>query len=209
MENELLELLNTLKEEVNKHPRGELILPFRKSIYKLMGEHQDNEDGHAILTIGLLKRTNLAVQCVQKVMPIWDSVMANDTKPHVILEDINNYLAGKQTWDYLWDIPNHFWTVLDNYLLKDGSIGHAVCVGFASINALYVALNDEDLGEEGEEDLLDQDLDPYTWDTAYFASLAYSENEMYDEETKIQKRREFWVWYIDKAVPLAYQATKD
>ena len=67
-----------------------------------------------------------------------------------------------------------------------------------------VALNDEDLGGEDYINIFDEDLDPYTWDTAFYASLAYSENESYDEETKIQKRREFWLWYLNEGVMKAY-----
>ncbi len=207
MSNELIELLKMLKDEVIKHPKGELILPFRQNIYKLLGEHEENEEGHALINQGLLRRTKLAVLCVENVLPIWDNVLVHDTTPHKILENINDYISEKQTWDYLWAIPNSFWTKLDNYMLDGNNYGHALCVGFASINALYVVLNDEDLEED--DNTLDQDLDPYTWDTAFFASLAHSENELYDEKTKIQKRREFWLWYLNDAVPLAYEAVKD
>jgi hypothetical protein len=85
----------------------------------------------------------------------------------------------------------------------------AAYVGFAAINAVVVALFDEET-EELDDDgnvILDQDLDPFTWDTSFYAAAAYSENE--PEENKIQKRREFWLWYLNDAVPLAYQAAKD
>lgn len=207
MTNELTELINIAKDEVNKHPNGELILPLRKSIYKLLGEHKDDEEGHAILTQGLLRRTELAIFCVNKVMPIWNNVLASDTTPSTILENIKEYIVGRLTWDYLWEIPNSYWTVLDNYIIENNNYDNALYVGYASINALYVVLNDEDFDEDNE-DLLDQDLDPYTWDTAFYSSLAYSESEQYNEETKIRKRREFWLWYLDEAIPKAMQFSR-
>lgn len=203
MTSELKQLINEAINEVNKNPKGELILPLRKKIYKLLGEHKEDEVGHAVLTQGLLVRTKLAILCVNKVMPIWNSVLADDTTPVTILENIRDYIAGKQTWDYLWEIPNSYCTVLDNYIINN-NYDNAIYVGYASVNALYVVLNDEDFDEDNEE-LLDSDLDPYTWDTAFYSALAYSESELYDKETKIQKRREFWLWYLNEAIAKALQ----
>lgn len=57
MTSELKQLIDLASNEVNKHPKGELILPLRKKIYKLLGEHKEDEVGNAALTQGLLVRT--------------------------------------------------------------------------------------------------------------------------------------------------------
>ena len=204
MTNELVQLLNKAKDELNKNPKGQLVLPLRKEIYRLMGERIEDNEGHAIKTEGYFRRLKLAVLCVNHVLSIWENVMPNDNTPANILKSINDYLSGKKDWDCLWEEQNDFWAVLDNYLCDGNDYGNSIYVGHASINAVMVALNDEDLGGEDYINIFDEDLDPYTWDTAFYASLAYSENESYDEETKIQKRREFWLWYLNEGVMKAY-----
>jgi hypothetical protein len=208
MTNELKDLLNKANYEVNNHPKGQLILPLRKEIYRLMGEHSEDNEGRVLRTDGFLRRLNLAILCVNYVLPVWNSVMPDNNTPDTLLKSINEYLSGHKDWDSLWELQNDFWAVLDNYMCDDNDYGASIYVGHSSINAVMVALNDEDLGEEDYINIYDEDLDPYTWDTAFYASLAYSENKQYDEGTKIQKRRDFWLWYLNNAVPLAYQSTK-
>jgi len=208
MKNELLELLNKAKNELNNHPKGELILPIRKSILKHLGEHLENSNEHALINNGLKRRIKLAVLCVEYVMPIWNEVAPEDTTPQDLIKSIDTYLLGKVEWKTLWNMQNSFWTTLENYSME-ARFKTAAYVGFAAINAVVVALFDEET-EELDDDgnvILDQDLDLFTWDTSFYAAAAYSENE--PEENKIQKRREFWLWYLNDAVPLAYQAAKD
>jgi len=204
MKDELKDLLNKAKNEVNNHPKGQLILPLRKKIYRLMGEHNEDSEGRVLRTDGYLRRLQLSVLCVNYVLPIWNNVMLDDNTPNTLLKSINDYLSGDKDWDSLWELQNDFWAVLDSYMCDDNDYGTSIYVGHCSINAVMVALNDEDLGED-DENLLDEDLDPYTWDTAFYSSLAYSESEQYDEKTKILKKREFWLWYLDKAIPKAMQ----
>jgi len=42
---------------------------------------------HAVLIQGLLVRAELAILCVNKVMPNWNSVLAKDTTPITIFKD--------------------------------------------------------------------------------------------------------------------------
>jgi hypothetical protein len=98
MKNELLELLNKAKNEVNNHPKGELILPIRKSILKHLGEHLENSNEHALINNGLKRRIKLAVLCVEYVMPIWNEVAPEDTTPQDLIKSIDTYLLGKVEW---------------------------------------------------------------------------------------------------------------
>lgn len=188
------EFINQLKYEVENHPKGQLILPLRKKIYKYMGEHKS--------------RINLALLCVEKVIPTWSSVLSHDTMPSEILKCITEYLSGNQERSFLMGITDEFWTQIDTYL-NDGDYSdhdnydNAIYAGFTLIKASYVVLNDEKFHEDNDETVFDEDLDAYTWDTSYFASLAYCESELFDETTKVQKRKEFWKWYLDEAISKA------
>jgi hypothetical protein len=52
---------------------------------------------------------------------------------------------------------------------------------------------------------LDDDYDPFSWDTSYYTAIAYSGSDPWDN-ADIEKRREFWMWYINEAVPKVYLA---
>ena len=83
MTNELVQLLNKAKDELNKNPKGQLVLPLRKEIYRLMGERIEDNEGHAIKTEGYFRRLKLAVLCVNHVLSIWENVMPNDNTPAI------------------------------------------------------------------------------------------------------------------------------
>lgn len=183
-------LLAKAKEEINKNPHGHLILPLRKEIYKELGEHKLDSNDHAIITKGLQRRVQLAILCVSHVLDIWEEVAPEDDSPRVFIESINNYLKGELDWKSLWNMQNSFWTVLDNYSEED-RFAVAAYVGYACARAVLVALFDEDI--DNTENLLDEDLDAFSWDTAFFTSLACTDNDSYNSETKINKRREFWL----------------
>lgn len=189
------QFIKQIKHEVENHPKGQLILPLRKKLYKYIGEHKI--------------RINLAILCSKKVLPIWNSVLTDDTMPSEILKCISEYMSGTQTKSDLMSIADEFWTKLETYMCEDEysekeNYDNAIYAGFTLTKASYVVLYDEKF-DEYDETILDEDLDAYTWDTAYFASLAYCENELFDELTKIQKRKEFWLWYLDIAIPEAMQ----
>lgn len=191
-------ILAKAKEEINKNPNGHLTLPLRKELYKELGEQKLDSNDHALITKGLLRRTQLAVLCVYHVLYIWEEVAPEDNSPRVFIEKIGSYLKGELDWKSLWNMQNSFWTVLDNYSAED-RFAVAAYVGYACVRAVLVALYDEDL--DNTENLYDEDLDAFSWDTAFFTSLACTDNDLYDEETKINKRREFWFWYINEAIP--------
>jgi hypothetical protein len=83
---------------------------------------------------------------------------------------------------------------------------YAHSVGFAAIKTVYVATSDEkwlEIDDEWEEieenDFSDYDFDPYRWTVSYHASLAYGEE-------KTERTKEFWEWYLNEAVPQAFNS---
>ncbi len=49
--------------------------------------------------------------------------------------------------------------------------------------------------------LLDADVDPYELDTTFFASSSYAGGTIWQEESDPIRRKEFWGWYLDQAIP--------
>ncbi|MGN6715641.1 Imm5 family immunity protein [Anaerocolumna jejuensis] len=67
-------------------------------------------------------------------------------------------------------------------------------IGFAALYAANIALYDELLFQNSEDNDLDEDLDSFTWDTSYLVSLVYSDST--EEGIRIEKQREYWSWYL-------------
>lgn len=202
------ELNNILEEAKNKilsHHKGELTLPIRKSIWKMFGGCEFKAEHKALPTIGLKRRVKLATICVKKIIDIWNKVAANDKRPLEMLEVSEKYIEGSVDYEFVSKQLNNFMNDLIN-LGSDESYFKAALVGFAATHTVSIALSDERLMVYGDDSDLDDDYDPESWDTSYYTSLAYTDNEPWDENSNVEKRREFWLWYITEAVPQAYMA---
>lgn len=204
---ELLNVLELTRKEVLSHPNGELILPLRRIIWKTFGAFEIKEKYRASSTIGLKRRLKLATMCVEKVMNIWNEAFPNDKRPMRCIEVANEYVTGKTNYESIWNEMSHFVTDLDN---QGGEERYylAVPVGRAAISVLDVAIKDESILVYGNDSRLDSDYDAYDWDTSFCVAIAYSGSGPWDN-TNIEKRREFWLWYINEAVPEAYMAFAD
>jgi hypothetical protein len=105
-----------------------------------------------------------------------------------------------------WQRKNRFWGELESLLYK-GEHFASIYVGFAAANTVTTALNDERFHPLNIEDhLLDDDLDPYQWDASFYAAGAYAGGFTWEEGSSVVRRREFWEWYLDEAVPLAWNS---
>lgn len=97
-----------------------------------------------------------------------------------------------------------FATELEN--LRDAT-GRVCSAGDAALKTLITALAGDDYSEDMPESTTDDDLDPYLWNAEYCAALAAgSYPEGPDED--VEARREFWLWYLSEAVPIAYGARR-
>lgn len=84
----------------------------------------------------------------------------------------------------------------------------AAAVGSASISVVSLASKDEVCFVYGDSSKLDEDFDPYSWDASYYSAIAYSGSGPWDNKN-VEKRREFWLWYIEKAVAEAYMSYQE
>ncbi len=99
-----------------------------------------------------------------------------------------------------------FWTQADNcrsQLRRRTGNSAPACAGHAAAAAVAVALADKKAVDcaSGEDD---ETNSYYDWDVSYFASIAYAGGGLSNSNADIEKRREFWKWYLQEAVPDAY-----
>ncbi|AEV68243.1 Imm5 family immunity protein [Acetivibrio clariflavus] len=198
----LINIIEIAKKEILFNEKGELILPMRIKIWKALGPYKIDSNNRAILTVGLKRRVKLASMCVEKNIDIWNSVLADDQRPLIMLEIVEDYIRGNVDYDFVQKQIGRFTTDLEN-LSCDERYNNASLVGFAALRTVSLALRDEKLMISGKDNLLDDDYDAYSWDASFYSALAYSGSGSWDN-ANIAERREFWLWYIEEAVPKAF-----
>jgi hypothetical protein len=92
-------------------------------------------------------------------------------------------------------------TELDD--MREEEVGNDEYAGWAALQAVVVAANDEDLSDLNS-DVDDLDIDGSSWSTAFNASVAYANGVPSQPGSDVSRRREFWTWWLDEAVPEAY-----
>jgi hypothetical protein len=199
---DLTRALEEAKAGLVVHPHAELVLPKRKKIWAAMGPVVITKRNRAKMTPGLRRRTALAIVTAEHVLPIWERHW--DSKdPHRMLEVVRAYVRDEMSWRDARDEQTRFLGALYNANTDEISedIFHFVYVGYAAVDAVATALKDMDCEDDGT---LDEDLD--SWDGSFWACSAYSGDFPWEARSDMGRRREFWEWYLDEAVPLAYTA---
>jgi len=210
----LSEVLEEAKQSILSHPRGELILPIRRQVFKMLGKYELNSNKQIVIqSSGQKRRARLQIACANHVVYIWNEALPDDKRIEELLIKIEDCLNGKFDSRSLRRIYKELWIDCDNLgSHSNNKIILASYVGYATICTAVTTCTDEPLvGDYIEEGAFDDDLDPYEWDASYYASMAYVGKPTWEEqdEANVNKRREFWTWYITKAVPEAYAAFSD
>lgn len=146
--------------------------------------------------------------CVHRVLPIFSSeqqaaneaLVRPEDEPGALMEYVQAYLEGRYSWDEAWNRSMSFGTMLQyDYELMPDHV-RAALVLRASGAALGTAL--KDMGEYGGS-TLDRDLD--AWDADAYACWAEVGVEPW-KPSGAEQRRTFWTWYLDTAVPAAFES---
>ena len=182
-------------------PRGDLGLPLRKAIWAALGA-RELVGVRATRGPGHRKRTQLAAVTVMHVLPLWKAVAADDDEVLQLLATAADYIEGRVTFEEAWKRKNRAWANMEKRTGTPSGQSTAIAVGFAAVCAVNTALNDENFDSASlDNPEADADLDPYEWDASFYASLAYAGGASWEAANNSQKRREFWTWYLDEAVP--------
>ena len=196
-----MEILEQAVKEVSE--TGELSFSTRRKLWLALGPWEEGDEmdsGPRALTESLKKRAELALACAKKVAKVWVAYDPDDKGPQTLVKQGNAYLSGKLTAEKLYQV----WKASD-YMNKTEDERYS-CVPMAAVaaeRAAIVPYYDEFLLEPRYADADNTDLDPYDWDTAWCASIAWSGQD--EEASPGQKRVEemkFWAWYLEQAAKL-------
>ncbi|MDF2937911.1 MAG: hypothetical protein K0Q90_3284 [Paenibacillaceae bacterium] len=179
-----------------------LSLPTRKRIWLHLGE-VSHEPKLQALSDGIRKRVKLAQACIHKAFPIWAEGTGGDSKLYALLNQIDAYIEGLCSNESLQATIKILYSQLETDAY-DPRYEKTSLIGFAAIYMANIALYDELLFQNSEDTDLDNDLDSFTWDTSYLIGLVYSDST--EEETRIERQREYWSWYVTEAQRLQKEA---
>ncbi len=183
------------KGAVRDPASGNLDLPLRRAIWRALGPKLGNGG------VGRERRYDLARSSVQKVLPIWNERFPGNNFPLKMLglaeaaksnglraNDVKAQIGkGQEAMDRL------------NSERQDAHI--FIAIGYAAIQVMWVAIEDEQFSEDPSVDAHEtqEDSDPEMWDTAYCCSIGAAGGGKWMDSSSSQRRREFWCWWIETA----------
>ena len=75
-------------------------------------------------------------------------------------------------------------------------------VGYAAIQLARAAITGGILeNPDVNDETADIDVDPYLHDAFFLASVAHARGAPWESESDREKRKEFWIWWLTRAVP--------
>ncbi len=175
----LNEIIGLAKQEILNNSNGHLPLKIR---VVLMSTIKDKN-----------RVNNFFLNCAKKVYPIWPKYYPKDDSVIIILRKAEDFLERNKESDFKKDadkIKNYF----DSITQKDASyVAHSALSLCNSIT--YDAAGIINIDEYQNED--DDSFDWETWNTDFWASMAYSGGNPFLQEGSKTLRKEYWFWYLD------------
>lgn len=201
LNNQLIREVEFAKEALKNEPNGRLTLEYRKKIWSVYGPRKMDK-AKAIIEKPLIKRVKLAALCAEKVLPIWLEAYSDKYDAVKVLNFTSEYLDGLSSWERGYDIYNEFRARMVE--LEEGPL-RPLAAGKYISRVLATALYDLDCdGDESDEEYdCEEDDDIDLWDASFAASVALSGIYWSESDNDIERRREYWNWYLNEAVFIA------
>lgn len=144
----------------------------------------------------------LELICARKVLPIWLEYFPNENNPIEILDKAEKQLFEGKEFEDSTMLMAELKAYLDGKFDLGEKFFRAIYSGFACWAASGSILFDIEC-IEAESEL---ELEPDDWNASFIASLAYSGGAVWEESVgDSKKRREYWLWFLNKAIPEALE----
>ena len=182
--------------------KGILSLPARTRIWRAMLDPQDAERSYRC-------RTELKMACLRRVLPLWERAFPGDDRVQEMLNLTQGLIDASQDPDDAEMTSDEFLAdVYDEIEDFDAVTQPAAFVANGAVNLVGSAL-DRSLDFDVVGDIQDDDeLLPDSLETSYCCASAAAGalNWQPIEDTDVDARRAFWMWYLDEAIPTVLEA---
>ena len=200
----LREVLEQAHHAMQQHPQHALLPIYRYKIYQAMreaaGSHADRV------------RVQLALLSARKVLPIWYEQRPNDPWPEQLMATAESIVQGHASKEAGFALAQRAFdrvVALGSEWRGPGTAEineYAQSAAEAAVQALYEASGIFHLSkpQDARENETNADLDPWSSDPALWAEMAYT-GGVWDPASDLQRREEFWEWWLFEAIPQAWQ----
>ena len=186
--------IEAARRELGGNADGILSLGRRKAIWTAGAALSDARTSY-------VRRVRLADACVRHVLDRWTERFADDDGVVRMLDLARDVVTGTTDGRTASAARDRFYVdVVDNR--KYGSDASAMFVGLGAANTVLEALVVDTADAIPDEDD-DEDLDPEAYDTSYMCASAAARG-LNGRPADVERRRAFWRWYVDEAVPATY-----
>jgi hypothetical protein len=195
MSGELAHAVAEARDVVSRHPQHGLPLARRQPIWRAFGM---DRTGHAI-------RGRLAIACARRVSDLWLHEFPTLDFPTRATEVGLDVIAGSMDRTAGWDLLSRFHTAFES--VSSGPVAYAAAL--SALLSLEVALNDEwALHLAWRPEWPDPEERKGDEDAAAAAAVAYAGGRIDDSASSAERRLEFWLWYLETAIPAALAESK-
>jgi hypothetical protein len=183
------------REVLDQRADGELPLPERQAIRERFGPYEPVDGAHA--PPGLRRRVRLAELAARKVLPLWYADRPDDDEPERLLELAYDVLDRRVDPEEARREAHRF---LNRMQELDDLSDTGASAAEAARNVVRTAYSGDYSDRADEES--EEAIEPSEWDPTFMASLAAAGYP----DASVEKRRAYWEWYLEAAVPEAWQA---
>jgi hypothetical protein len=182
---------------IERDARNNLSYSFRKQVWRDVGRHKPARSPEQVHQASV----RLAILSIEKVASIWNSALPDDDTVDSALAMTQKLIHGVCTADGEREC-GRIWSYCDDLVCHYPDRQHAIAVGYGAAQAVHAAVTPGFLSSNAECD--DDDvMDPYDLDPAFFGSVAYAGGTIWDPESDDQKRRDYWLWWLNTAMQIA------
>jgi hypothetical protein len=188
------------------------LTPFRRHVlYQIVAPMSDSP--------GQQLRTQLEIITIRKVLHFWEQLWPDNQLPHQALATAEAVFQGTIDVEVAERVALGMSGQLDALCAEpekgfgetgdfDPAVTAACAVGRGAVSAIWTAcgadpFEDLELNEEDTNNSLS--LDPWSSDAARWASDAYA-GVVSLASSSADKRLEFWKWWLQEAIPAAWDA---
>jgi hypothetical protein len=196
----VVEIIKDAYASVIADPQHVLAWEHRLRLWRYMGPRRIPAEPPSVAHE---RRTRLAVECVQKVLPVWSTYWPGNDAPLKALRAVPDALRD-------WANPDPYFAIMRDVMEQVeeamADVFWASRAGHSAAEALVVAIGDEQFKDEGEMDEGDAQTDGPNQDAAGNAAVAFARGTTLHADSDPAARLEFWRWYLEEAVPRVFDS---
>lgn len=195
------------RAELEVHPARELTLPIREQMWLALGPVEKSAKGVGLRGPAHQRRTELQAAAARRVLPLWNAEWGTAEPTELVDMALDvAHTGGDGIRRELRSKHDRFRVLLGNVHSVPRDRIHITYVGFAAADVALTALFDVELyNQTPPEIVLDSNLD--AWDAGFYACGAFAGELPWVATSDRERRRQFWLDYIDTFAELASAST--